>query len=233
MNLPMDLPTLKPERLYQRISSLIIGLIEDGTYEPGQALPAERDLARQLGVGRSSVREALIALEIAGRVEIRTGTGVFVRQLDASREQALVQDAAFSVADLLSARAMIEGEIAALAAKNGTGKQRRLLTRIIGNLEAQSVNDAAFLEEDRRFHLLISEMTGNPLLTEVMTMLWNKRYSPVFTHLEAFYADKQITLAMNADHRRIGEAILNRDARAAKTAMRAHLRNVHRRLFAA
>jgi DNA-binding FadR family transcriptional regulator len=144
-----------------------------------------------------------------------------------------VQDAAFSVADLLSARAMIEGEIAALAAKNGTGKHRRLLTRIIGNLEAQSVNDAAFLEEDRRFHLLISEMTGNPLLTEVMTMLWNKRYSPVFTHLEAFYADKQITLAMNADHRRIGEAILNRDARAAKTAMRAHLRNVHRRLFAA
>jgi DNA-binding FadR family transcriptional regulator len=108
-----------------------------------------------------------------------------------------------------------------------------VLTRIIGNLEAQSVNDAAFLEEDRRFHLLISEMTGNPLLTEVMTMLWNKRYSPVFTHLEAFYADKQITLAMNADHRRIGEAILNRDARAAKTAMRAHLRNVHRRLFAA
>jgi len=165
MNLPMDLPTLKPERLYQRISSLIIGLIEDGTYEPGQALPAERDLARQLGVGRSSVREALIALEIAGRVEIRTGTGVFVRQLDKSREQAPVQDAAFSVADLLSARAMIEGEIAALAAKNGTGKHRRLLTRIIGNLEAQSVNDAAFLEEDRRFHLLISEMTGNPLLT--------------------------------------------------------------------
>ena len=99
-------------------------------------------------------------------------------------------------------------------------------------LEAQSVNNAAFLDEDKRFHLLISEMTGNAVLTEVMTVLWNKRYSPMFTHLETFYADKHIPAAMNADHRRIGEAILNRDARAAKNAMRAHLRHVHHKLFA-
>jgi GntR family transcriptional regulator, uxu operon transcriptional repressor len=236
MNLPMDLPSLKPERLYQKISNLLIALIEDGTYAPGAALPAERDLARQLGVGRSSVREALIALEIAGRVEIRTGTGVFVREAGATQaEPEAAEDAEaaeFSAADLLSARALIEGEIAALAAKNGTERQRRALTRIIGKLEAQSVNNAAFLDEDKRFHLLISDMTGNPVLTEVMTVLWNKRYSPMFTHLETFYADRHIPLAMNEDHRKIGEAILNRDARAAKNAMRAHLRNVHRRLFA-
>jgi GntR family transcriptional regulator, uxu operon transcriptional repressor len=239
MNLPMDLPSLKPERLYQKISNLLIALIEDGTYAPGAALPAERDLARQLGVGRSSVREALIALEIAGRVEIRTGTGVFVREAGAAGaagaaddKRAEPDDAEFSAADLLAARALIEGEIAALAARNGTERQRRALTRIIGKLAAQSVNNAAFLDEDKRFHLLISDMTGNPVLTEVMTVLWNKRYSPMFTHLETFYADRHIPLAMNEDHRKIGEAILNRDARAAKHAMRAHLRNVHRRLFA-
>jgi GntR family transcriptional regulator, uxu operon transcriptional repressor len=236
MNLPMDLPSLKSERLYQKISSLLIGLIDDGTYEPGQALPAERDLARQLGVGRSSVREALIAMEIAGRVEIRTGTGVFVRATDASRpapEEAQAHDeASFSAADLLSARAMIEGEIAALAANNGTDKQRDMLARIMKKLAAQSSNNAAFLDEDKRFHLHISEMTGNAVLTEVMTVLWNKRYSPMFTHLETYYADQDIPLAMNADHMKIGEAILNRDARAARSAMRAHLRNVHRRLFA-
>ncbi len=232
----MDLPNLKAERLYQKISTLLIGLIKDGTFGQGVALPAERELAKQLGVGRSSVREALIALEIAGWVEIRTGTGVFVRQPDETRAQTTAAEAAadaeFNAADLLAARAVIEGEIAALAAKNGTDTQREALARNIGMLEAQSVNNAAFLDEDKRFHLLISEMTGNAVLTEVMTVLWNKRYSPMFTHLETFYADKHIPAAMNADHRRIGEAILNRDARAAKNAMRAHLRHVHHKLFA-
>ncbi|AMH43929.1 MULTISPECIES: FadR/GntR family transcriptional regulator [Burkholderiaceae] len=228
----MDLPNLKAERLYQKISALLTGLIKDGTFAQGVALPAERELAKQLGVGRSSVREALIALEIAGWVEIRTGTGVFVRQPDATRAEPAAADAEFSAADLLAARAVIEGEIAALAAKNGTDVQREALTRNINMLEAQSVNNAAFLDEDKRFHLLISEMTGNAVLTEVMTVLWNKRYSPMFTHLETFYADKHIPAAMNADHRKIGEAILNRDARAAKNAMRAHLRHVHHKLFA-
>jgi GntR family uxuAB operon transcriptional repressor len=228
----MDLPNLKAERLYQKISALLIGLIKDGTFGQGVALPAERELAKQLGVGRSSVREALVALEIAGWVEIRTGTGVFVRQPDETRAEPAGADAEFSAADLLAARAVIEGEIAALAAKNGTDAQREALARTIGMLEAQSVNNAAFLDEDRRFHLLISEMTGNAVLTEMMTVLWNKRYSPMFTHLETFYADKHIPAAMNADHRRIGEAILNRDARAAKNAMRAHLRHVHHKLFA-
>ncbi|AMM16303.1 MAG: FadR family transcriptional regulator [Pseudomonadota bacterium] len=228
----MDLPNLKAERLYQKISTLLTGLIKDGTFAQGVALPAERELAKQLGVGRSSVREALIALEIAGWVEIRTGTGVFVRQPDATRAEPAAADAEFSAADLLAARAVIEGEIAALAAKNGTDVQREALTRNINMLEAQSVNNAAFLDEDKRFHLLISEMTGNAVLTEVMTVLWNKRYSPMFTHLETFYADKHIPAAMNADHRKIGEAILNRDARAAKNAMRAHLRHVHHKLFA-
>jgi DNA-binding FadR family transcriptional regulator len=228
----MELPSLKAERLYQKISTLLIGLIKDGTFEEGQALPAERELSKQLGVGRSSVREALIALEIAGWVEIRTGTGVFVRHPDEARIEPALMDAEFSAADLLSARAVIEGEIAALAAKNGTDAQREALARTIGMLEAQSVNNAAFLDEDKRFHLLISEMTGNAVLTEVMTVLWNKRYSPMFTHLETFYADANIPVALNADHRRIGEAILNRDARAAKNAMRAHLLNVHHKLFA-
>jgi DNA-binding FadR family transcriptional regulator len=228
----MELPSLKAERLYQKISTLLIGFIKDGTFEQGQALPAERELSKQLGVGRSSVREALIALEIAGWVEIRTGTGVFVRHPGEARIEPALMDAEFSAADLLSARAVIEGEIAALAAKNGTDAQREALARTIGTLEAQSVNNAAFLDEDKRFHLLISEMTGNAVLTEVMTVLWNKRYSPMFTHLETFYADKNIPVALNADHRRIGEAILNRDARAAKNAMRAHLRNVHHTLFA-
>lgn len=74
----MVLPTLKVERLYRQISNLLINCIRNGQFAAGQLLPSERELAKQLGVSRSSIREALIALEITGWVEIRTGNGVYV-----------------------------------------------------------------------------------------------------------------------------------------------------------
>ncbi|WP_297576836.1 FadR/GntR family transcriptional regulator, partial [uncultured Deefgea sp.] len=77
----MPLPIIKAERLYQKISKLLIEQIKEGKFIAGQALPAERDLSQQLGVSRSSVREALIVLEILGWVDIRTGNGVFVKNL--------------------------------------------------------------------------------------------------------------------------------------------------------
>lgn len=76
----MVLPVLKTERLYRQIANAIIAGIQRGDFVPGGALPPERELAKQLGVSRSSVREALIALEMTGYVTIQTGTGVFVAQ---------------------------------------------------------------------------------------------------------------------------------------------------------
>ncbi|KMY86575.1 hypothetical protein BUMB_03618c [Candidatus Paraburkholderia calva] len=81
-----------------------------------------------------------------------------------------------------------------------SNRTRRALTRLIDKLETQSVHNAEFLEADKRFHRHLSDMTGNPVLTEVMTVLWNKRYSPMFTYLETFYADADIPFEMNADH---------------------------------
>jgi len=74
----VPLQTVEPQRLYRQIAGQLRSLIASGEFTPGSRLPAERDLARQLGVSRPSVREALIALEVEGWVEVRTGSGVYV-----------------------------------------------------------------------------------------------------------------------------------------------------------
>ena len=74
----MPIQIVDTDRLYRKIAHQLSGLIDAGEFVPGQRLPAERELARQLGVSRPSVREALIALEIEGKIEVRVGSGVFV-----------------------------------------------------------------------------------------------------------------------------------------------------------
>ena len=72
----MPLQTIEPRRLYRQIAEQLRGLIRAGEYPVGARLPPERDLAAQLGVSRPSVREALIALEVEGLVEVRMGSGI-------------------------------------------------------------------------------------------------------------------------------------------------------------
>ena len=74
----MPLQTVEPTRLYRQIAGQIATLIDIGEFPAGSRLPPERELAVLLGVSRTSVREAIISLEIAGRVEVRVGTGIFV-----------------------------------------------------------------------------------------------------------------------------------------------------------
>ena len=226
----MDLPTLKVERLYRQISSLIIQYIKDGRFKVGEALPAERDLARQLGVGRSSVREALIALEIAGWVEIRTGTGVFVL---AAEEPVVTPQSAdvTSATALLEARSLFEGDLAALAAERATPAQIATLGLLLEDMASETEENAAFHDSDRRFHWLIAEMTGNEVLMEMAQTLWNKRYSPLFQQLENHYGVTQWAPQVVAEHRAIHAAIAAHDAVAARTAMTLHLERVLDKLF--
>ncbi|CAM3438836.1 GntR family transcriptional regulator [Rouxiella silvae] len=226
----MELPTLKVERLYRQISNLLIGYINGGQFLPGQMIPSERDLAKQLGVSRSSIREALIALEITGWVEIRTGNGVYVSNPLPSQHSGAVEEE-FSLQSLIKARQIYECTTAELAALNGTDDQREKLAEINRELTQLSINNRVFLAEDKRFHLQISEMTGNEVLRDMMEYLWNKRESARFVRLESHYAETDFPLQMNADHQAITDAILARDPVGAKKAMQSHLQHVYDRLF--
>src|SRR3954468_149124 len=103
----MPLQAVESQRLYRQIAEQIRALIARGEFATGSRLPAERDLARQLGVSRPSVREALIALEVEGLVDVRIGSGIYVRAPDA----AVATDAPEAAAgpfELLRARYVIE-----------------------------------------------------------------------------------------------------------------------------
>ncbi|MEP9368413.1 FadR/GntR family transcriptional regulator [Xanthobacter sp. VNH20] len=229
----MRLPKIKVERLYKQIAQALIEHIDSGAFKPGQTLPAERELAKQFGVSRTSVREALIFLEIEGRVDIRTGQGVYVRDPAAAPLPA-TQEAdphGAGAVELLAAREAVESRTAELAALNGSEDQRAALRRVTKEFDEYPVNNEAFLAQDKRFHLLIAEMTGNQVLKEVVEFLWDKRYGAMFKQLEANYAADELPLAMNKDHRQIAEAILAGDPAAAETRMRRHLQNVYARLF--
>ncbi|MDT0176229.1 FadR/GntR family transcriptional regulator [Pantoea sp. RRHST58] len=226
----MALPVLKTERLYRQIASAIMESIQRGEFAPGAALPPERELAKQLGVSRSSVREALIALEMTGWVDIRTGNGVFAMQpLPSASTPAAEAD--YSLDDLLQARLAFEGMLAEMAARNGTPTQREQLRALADTLLRYRANDADFLEQDKGFHLLISEMSGNEVLREMMEFLWNKRDSARFRRLERHFADNAFTDEMNRDHQQIAAAIHAGDAAAARAAMESHLAQVKRRLL--
>src|SRR5690349_12300457 len=121
----MPLQAVENRRLYRQIADQIAALIEGGEYPVGARLPPERDLAKQLGVSRPSVREALIALEVEGYVEVRVGSGVYVLGHRASPrpDDTLPEDS--GPFELIKARWLIEAECAALAARNASRAQVR------------------------------------------------------------------------------------------------------------
>ena len=106
------------QRLYQQVASRIEDLIAGGKIGAGKRLPAEKELARQLGVSRPTIREAMIALEIAGLVEVRTGSGIYVSKQTPS--PTVIIDSGPGPFELLNARLLIEGEIAANVAVQAT-----------------------------------------------------------------------------------------------------------------
>ena len=225
------LPIVKVQRLYRQISDLLIQKFKSREFEPGTALPAERDLAQQLGVSRSSVREALIALEIAGWVDIKTGHGVFV--CDRSPQSAASnQPGSASVEELLKARELIEGETASLAAENASEEQLVRLAAIMDAMNGLSEKKIPFLTLDEQFHQLIAEMANNFVFAEFVSTLWNnQRYDQLFVSFENHYGNDESEV-WNVDHRAICAAITAKDPLRAKAAMQGHIRHVHASFFA-
>ncbi|WP_158601938.1 FadR/GntR family transcriptional regulator [Pararobbsia silviterrae] len=226
------LPQIESRRLYRQIAELIGGYIDSGHYPPGTLLPAERELAQQLGVSRASVREALIALEVEGRVSVKVGNGVTV--LDAPRPDDGAADAAPASAprywddvgplELLDARILIESENAALAARHATAGD---IAELEAHLAALAVEHRELHHDqpaDRRFHLKIAEMTGNPAMVRMVAMLLDQRDSPVFARFEDHFVTPRLFEDINQNHRGILDAIRAADAPGARAAMKRHLR---------
>src|SRR5258706_12550740 len=224
----MPLQAVDNRRLYRQIADQIAALIEKGEYGAGARLPPERDLAKQLGVSRPSVREALIALEVEGYVEVRVGSGVYVLgKQPKTKRVALPPDS--GPFELIKARSLIESECAALAARNATKSQLRAMEQALDDMRALRDRGAMPLDADRSFHERIAEASGNSALTLVVKTLWEQRTGPLFLRLEHHFDTPELWSLAIKEHREIVSAIARHDAGAARAAMRQHMNHAAKR----
>jgi len=224
----MPLQAVDNRRLYRQIADQIAALIERGEYAVGERLPPERDLARQLGVSRPSVREALIALEVEGFVEVRVGSGVYVvgpQPAEPPRELA-TDSGPF---ELIKARWLIEAECAAMAAKSATRAQVRAIEHALERMQRERKRNVMPLDADREFHLRIAEACGNSALALVVKTLWDQRTGPLFLRLEHHFDTPELWNHAIREHRDIVEAIARHDAAGARAAMRRHMNQAGKR----
>jgi len=224
-------PPLQALRLYKQIASVLEGWIRAGVYPPGSNLPSERDLAQMLKVSRTSVREALIALEVNDLVTIRVGSGVEVRpaerSADASAETNSIEER--SPLEQLEARRLVEGEIAALAAKHASDADLARLSASIKAMQRPLTARETFLAGDRDFHQILAQAANHLVLMEVSAQLWSLRLQPAFRKFEEHYTgDAAERNKVIEEHQRIFEAVRARDPREARRRMHAHLDRILR-----
>jgi DNA-binding FadR family transcriptional regulator len=211
------------DRLYQRIARSLFNDLANGKYRIGNRLPAERDLAEEHNVSRPVVREAMIALEVQGLIEVRVGAGAYVRRLPASEDRPDFHVTGF---ELTEARLLFEGEAAALAATHITDAELDALDGLVDRIAAENEQPSFSDSADRAFHMLIATATRNALIAKTVEHCWDLRStSPecALLHMRARDADMRPVVD---EHRAIAAALRARDPMSARAAMRSHLGNV-------
>lgn len=223
-----------PLRLYQQIADQIADLIKKKPIKAGQRLPPERDLAFQLKVSRPVVREALVALELAGTIEVRTGSGAFVRPQHPKTSTVTSQkiETGPSAFGLINARKLIEPAVAAQAALRRSEKDLASITNSLELFERHwKGTHWETLEADRVFHLEIAKAAHNDAVFNIIEGLWGDMFSPMFAVLSERTKLANKKLITMHDHRTIFGCIERGDATGAEAAMHIHLIHAEMKLL--
>lgn len=216
------------DRSYQKLAARITALIREDEFEVGARLPSERSLAEQFDVSRTLVREAIIVLELQGAVEVRGGSGIYVCAAPAAamRSTTFMPPSGPGPFELLRARCLIESEIASVAAENRKDADLDRIFAALAAMREQMHDKAANEAADRLFHLRIAESTGNSVLLQMVTALWDHTKAPIWSQMESHFHTPELRRASQDDHQRVFSALLERNAEAARSAMRAHIERV-------
>jgi DNA-binding FadR family transcriptional regulator len=233
----MPLQTVAPQRLYRQIADQVRQLMVSGEFALGSRLPAERDLAVQLGVSRPSVREALIALEVEGMIEVRTGSGIYVQRTEPPNKPVHTEvdantPAEWGPLEVMSARLLVEAEVAALAATHAQKADIKAIKAGLQQMKLEAARDQAPREGDEAFHEAIAQACGNSVLLDTVQRYWQARNGPLFERLGDYFEHPQSWQAAIGEHQQVLLAIETHDAKAARKAMQRHLRQAHKRYSA-
>src|SRR5665213_3743775 len=214
---------MEPQRLYRQIGRQLRSLIQAGKFREGSRLPAERHLALSLGISRPSLREALIALEVEGYIEVRKGSGIYVctppsapgADFDLTCEEAPLE--------LIRARRMVEGEVAAAAAKVGRKTHFDAVEDALNRMQADAQAGTKPLASDRLFHLRIAESTGNSVLVGLVGYLFDARLGPLFDRLDRHFETPEVWAWAIEEHRDVLRALRAHNPARARAATRRHM----------
>lgn len=222
--------SVEVKRQYREVGEFIKEELASGKYALGSRLPPERDIAEQVGVGRSVVREALIMLEIEGFVEVKKGSGIYVIAIP-SELNFSPNDTVMGPFELLQARQLLESNIAEFAAIQVTPSDIQKMRAAL-EAERRDVESGEGEEGDMNFHLAIAEATHNNMLVALWRQSWvSRENNPMWQHLHDRIATTEYRKEWLNDHVAILSAMQKKDPAAAKLAMWTHLENVKQRLM--
>ncbi len=226
-NQPMEsevpIQAIEPPRLYRQVADQLRRMIDTGEYAVGARLPAERELAERFGLSRPTVREALIALEVEGRIRIRVGSGIYVRAApDNTPPQGKNDDE--GPFELLRAREFVEGAVAAEAAVQARPEDVKKLDDVLTRMKTGDHPSESILSVDREFHTSVADILGNAVLVRFIGEMFDQRFNPYFQRLSSYFENRQSWQAAIEEHVAVRDAIAAHDSAAAKAAMQQHLR---------
>tara|TARA_B100000809_G_scaffold19840_2_gene17471 strand:- start:23660 stop:24358 length:699 start_codon:yes stop_codon:yes gene_type:complete len=212
----------KTDKLYLKVAEQLRSLIDNGYFKVGDRFPAERALADKLQVSRQTIREAMIALELSGLIDIRTGSGAYITDNTSKSYTALI-GSGIGPFEVLEMRYILEPEICALTAARISDEQIQELKNIIREMEADDINAESFEQADTKLHVAIAEYCDNAAMKESIQWLWKLRSESIFTKCIQEEIKKQ-GLCID-EHKKIVLAIAQRNPERARTAMKNHLDN--------
>ena len=208
--------------LPERVAEQIITLIKDKELKEGDKLPNEFEMAKQLHVGRGTIREAVKILVSRHVLEIKRGCGTFVCQnpgkIDDPLGFAFVSDKKKLAYDLYELRMMIEPNMAALAAEKADEEGVAELQKIADEIKESIAKGQDYLEKDIQFHALISQLSQNSVVSTIIPML--QTGISFFIHM----TNKSLMRETIETHQLLVNTIADHDSQAAKKAMEQHLK---------
>lgn len=230
----MPFSEVRPKKTFAYIAEQIVEAVRNREFKPGDLLPPERDLAQKFRVSRQAVREALSALQLAGVVETRAGSGTYIRSVPEEglgTVWSLGQEE--SPLEVLEARLLVEPQVAALAAQRATNEDLTQLERLAERMQEWRHNTKQFGELDLAFHLLLAKASGNSVLhrfVEATTGYVNQQLWR-FLRERAYQADESLPDTYLRHHQAILTALRARDSKTAAGHMQAHLEAARRVWF--
>lgn len=240
------LPAQDRARSYVHIAEVLRQEIRRMAVMPGARLPSERELAQRLRISRPSLREALIVLELQGEIEIRVGSGIYLKRMiePETAAQAAVEEVAaattpmgYSPREVNQTRYFLESGIAAHAARFITRAQLRTLANSVAAMRKALAargesGDKPLADADRLFHATLAATTDNRLLIQTVEGLFDQRYTPIAGSMHRLFDNQAVWEDAVQEHHAVYEAVAARDPLQAEAAMQRHLSHAYARLMA-